>query len=104
MTGGGAHAPVLEVRGLTVDFPAGRVLDDVSFALHRDQTLAIVGESGSGKSMTALSIMRLLPPRAVVSGGSVTLRGGVGQGAALSERFSAQSPRGCTPRLHGLQW
>jgi ABC-type dipeptide/oligopeptide/nickel transport system ATPase component len=80
MKAGGPLAPVLEVRGLTVDFPAGRVLDDVSFALHRDQTLAIVGESGSGKSMTALSIMRLLPRGAVLSGGSVTLRGGAGTG------------------------
>lgn len=70
-----AESPILRVKELTVDFPAGRVLDSVSFALHRDQTLAIVGESGSGKSMTALSIMRLLPRGARVIAGSVELGG-----------------------------
>lgn len=63
---------VLDIAGLTTELPAeGRwlsVLRDVSFRIAARETLALVGESGSGKSMTALSIMRLLPPLARVSG------------------------------------
>ena len=58
-------APLLEVRDLSVAFGRGEkartVVDRVSFALERGQTLALVGESGSGKSVTAQSIVRLLP-------------------------------------------
>jgi peptide/nickel transport system ATP-binding protein len=58
--------PLLKVRGLTVAFRTGGawrdVVEDLSFALAPTETLAVVGESGSGKSVTALSIMRLLPP------------------------------------------
>ncbi len=60
--------PALVVEGLTVSFRmrAGwfAAVRGVSFALARNETLALVGESGCGKSVTALSIMRLLPPRA----------------------------------------
>jgi len=65
---------VLQVDGLRTYFytPAGMVqaVEDVSFEVERGQTLAIVGESGCGKSMTALSIMRLIPdpPGKIVSG------------------------------------
>jgi len=58
-------APLLDVRDLSVAFGQGAkahvVVDRVSFALKRGQTLALVGESGSGKSVTAQSIVRLLP-------------------------------------------
>ncbi len=71
---------VLAVEGLrTVFFTRQGVVkavDDVSFALRRGETLAIVGESGCGKSMTALSLMRLIPePPGKIVGGSVTLNG-----------------------------
>ncbi len=71
---------VLAVEGLrTVFFTRQGVVkavDDVSFALCRGETLAIVGESGCGKSMTALSLMRLIPePPGKIVGGSVTLNG-----------------------------
>jgi peptide/nickel transport system ATP-binding protein len=58
-------APLLRVSGLSVDFasPRGavRVVEDLSFDLHQGETLCIAGESGSGKSVTALSLMGLLP-------------------------------------------
>jgi len=57
--------PVLRVAGLTTAFRvAGQwktVVDDVSFEIGARETVAVVGESGSGKSVTALSIMRLVP-------------------------------------------
>jgi peptide/nickel transport system ATP-binding protein len=65
---------VLEVEGLrTYLFTRAGVVkgvDDVSFSLRRGETLAVVGESGCGKSMTALSIMRLVPepPGRIVDG------------------------------------
>src|SRR6201993_2547796 len=71
---------VLDVKGLqTVFFTASglfRAVDDVSFHVRRGETLAIVGESGCGKSVSALSIMRLVPdPPGRIVGGSITLEG-----------------------------
>ena len=71
---------VLDVKNLrTVFFTNSglfRAVDDVSFTVRRGETLAIVGESGCGKSVTALSIMRLVPdPPGRVIGGSVMLEG-----------------------------
>ncbi|HEX3913529.1 MAG TPA: ABC transporter ATP-binding protein [Steroidobacteraceae bacterium] len=54
--------PLLQVRNLTVDFGAQRVLSDVNFDLFRAETLGLVGESGSGKSTLARAILRLLRP------------------------------------------
>ena len=56
---------LVEVNNLSVAFGAKRVVEGVSFTLDRGETLALVGESGSGKSVTALSLLQLLP-----SGGS----------------------------------
>jgi peptide/nickel transport system ATP-binding protein len=71
---------VLEVKGLqTVFFTASglfRAVNDVSFNVRRGETLAIVGESGCGKSVTALSVMRLVPdPPGRIVGGSIVLEG-----------------------------
>jgi len=52
---------LLTVSNLSVAFGDRRVVDAVSFTLDRGETLALVGESGSGKSLTALSLMQLLP-------------------------------------------
>jgi peptide/nickel transport system ATP-binding protein len=75
-----AATAVLEVEGLRTELSSGRgvikAVDGVSFSLRRGETLAIVGESGCGKSMTALSIMRLVPePPGKIVGGSVRLDG-----------------------------
>ena len=75
-----APEPVLRVEGLCVSVrtEAGLkpLVEDLSFTLHRGETLAIAGESGSGKSITSLAIMGLLPPPAVrVTGGRVALSG-----------------------------
>jgi peptide/nickel transport system ATP-binding protein len=70
----------LEVTGLQTYFYTRdgivRAVEDVSFHVDRGETLAIVGESGCGKSMTALSIMRLIPdPPGRIVGGSIVLDG-----------------------------
>lgn len=59
---------VLTVNNLSISFGEIPVVRDVSFALQRGATMALVGESGSGKSLTALSVMGLLPPSAKLSG------------------------------------
>jgi peptide/nickel transport system ATP-binding protein len=61
-----AEAPIIAVENLVTAFRTGGgwhpAVRDVSFAVQRNETLAIVGESGCGKSVTALSIMGLVPP------------------------------------------
>ena len=65
-------APLLKVRGLNVTFrlPTGAVpaVKNISFDVNAGEVLALVGESGSGKSVTASSLMQLLPDIATISG------------------------------------
>ncbi len=72
-----ASSPFLEVSRLSLGFETPRgflpAVEDVSFSLGRGEVLGLVGESGCGKSATALALMRLLPPNARVSGGSLLL-------------------------------
>lgn len=71
-----ASKPLLQVQGLTVAFDdAVPVVQDVSFEVLPGETVGIVGESGSGKTMTALSIMCLLPPGARIVRGSILFDG-----------------------------
>lgn len=69
---------VLEVDGLQTELEAGAetvyAVDGVSFELRRGECFALVGESGCGKSMTALSLMRLLPAAGRITGGAVRLK------------------------------
>jgi len=72
--------PLLSVRNLQVSFSAGGQLipavKGVSFDIDRGETVALVGESGSGKSVTALSILKLLPyPQASHPGGEIRFHG-----------------------------
>ncbi len=59
---------LVEVSGLNVAFGHRRVVRDVGFDVAAGEVLALVGESGSGKSLTALSLLRLLPPGAACTG------------------------------------
>src|ERR1019366_9037859 len=73
-----SEEPLLEVTDLQVSVaspPFDRIVRGVSFALRRGQVLGVVGESGSGKTMTALSLLGLLPPSVRLTGGSIRFRG-----------------------------
>ncbi|MGZ4996319.1 MAG: ATP-binding cassette domain-containing protein, partial [Methylobacter sp.] len=66
--------PILAVRHLNVIFNHRQtVVDDISFDIHAGETFALVGESGSGKSMTALSVLRLLPNNARLNADAINL-------------------------------
>ena len=72
--------PLLSIRDLSIAFGYGArevlAVDRVSFDIRKGETMALVGESGSGKSITALSVMKLLPyPAAHHPSGSITFQG-----------------------------
>ncbi len=76
----GTHAPLLSVRDLSVAFHQGGetslAVDRVSFDIHKGEVVALVGESGSGKSVSANSILRLLPyPSASHPSGAILFKG-----------------------------
>ena len=117
--------PVLEARGLRVEFPArrgrgpARAVDDVNLAIGRGEIVALIGESGCGKSTLARALVGLVQP----SGGEVSYAGATLRhtGAALREhrrhvQLVLQDPAGALnprqnvfdavaegPRLHGLR-
>jgi oligopeptide/dipeptide ABC transporter ATP-binding protein len=70
---------VLEVHGLTTTFPteagAAAVVDGIDLHVARGEVLALVGESGCGKSMTALSLLRLVPKPGRITAGRIVLNG-----------------------------
>lgn len=74
-----ATEPALSVRELHTYFdqtaPVVRAVDGMSFDIEQGECLAVVGESGSGKTMTALSLVRLLPPGARIVSGGVSMAG-----------------------------
>ncbi|MCB1647378.1 MAG: ABC transporter ATP-binding protein, partial [Pseudomonadales bacterium] len=103
---------LLSVENLATEFDTDegvvRAVDDVSFSINRGETLGIVGESGCGKSVTALSVMRLLPqPMGQIVGGKVMFEGrdlaqlplsemqkvrGAGIGMVFQEPMTALNP------------
>jgi len=74
-----ASEPMLQVRELSTvletESGLARAVDALSLSIERRETFALVGESGSGKSMTALSLLRLLPDNGRIASGSVALGG-----------------------------
>ena len=67
---------LLKVENLITQLRNGvRIVDDISFGIKQGETFALLGESGCGKSMTALSLMRLLPDGMVHAGGTAQLDG-----------------------------
>src|SRR5260370_7411030 len=90
-------APLLEVRDRKTELlrheGVVKAVDGVSFGLHAGETLGIVGESGCGKSVTALSIMRLIPRPGRIVGGSVLFEGRdlVGLSAAEMQEVRGES-------------
>src|SRR5258706_6660379 len=73
--------PLLELENLSTHYVSAggarvvRAVDEVSLTLEAGSTLGIVGESGSGKSTLALTILRLLPPAAQITGGEILFEG-----------------------------
>jgi oligopeptide/dipeptide ABC transporter ATP-binding protein len=71
--------PILDIKGLTVQFETSagilRAVNDLSLKITHAQTLAVVGESGCGKSVTALSIMRLVPAPGEITAGEIRMNG-----------------------------
>ncbi len=77
-----AMSPVVKVNSVTAGYGSEDILKEVSFEIHRGQTVAIVGESGSGKSTAARVITGLLPPRV----GDIQLNGKI-----LPKSFKARN-------------
>jgi peptide/nickel transport system ATP-binding protein len=82
-------SPLLDVRGLSTCFPGSRgeipVVDEVSFSIDPGEVLALVGESGCGKSMTALSILRLVPKPGQIRSGEMLMAGRDIRGLSIPE-------------------
>ena len=75
-----SDAPLLSVRDLSVAFAQGgstvTAVDHISFDIAKGETVALVGESGSGKSVSALSVLKLLPyPSASHPSGQILFKG-----------------------------
>jgi len=72
-------APLLEVRGLRIEFPTRRgtlvAVDDISFSIAPGEVLGVVGESGAGKSLTGAAVIGLLEPPGRIARGEVKLAG-----------------------------
>ena len=63
---------LLSIKNLTINFKENQnVVDNVSIDIPKGKTVAIVGESGSGKTLSALSILKLLPTNANIKNGSI---------------------------------
>ena len=75
----GGASPLLAVDDLSVAFPDGGrwvpIVRQVSFTVGRGEMVGLVGESGSGKTLTALALMRLVPPPGRITGGRIGLDG-----------------------------
>jgi len=67
--GGGSPIPLLSINSLDISFKGGtHAVKGINLTMHKGELLALVGESGSGKTLTALSLLKLLPPEARMTG------------------------------------
>jgi peptide/nickel transport system ATP-binding protein len=106
--------PLLSVRGLSTRFDAAAAgLDGVSFDIPRASIVALVGDSGSGKSLTALSILGLLPAGAHVVAGQLLFQGRDLLAASAAERHAVrgrgiamifQEPATALSAVHTVGW
>ncbi len=75
----GPNEPLIRVRNLSIEFSTEvgtvRAVDDISFDVHPGETLGVVGESGCGKTVTALSLLRLIPSSGRIVSGSIAMGG-----------------------------
>ncbi len=80
--------PIIQIENLNVGFSARQgmfdVLHGISFALYRGKTTCVVGESGSGKSVTARTILNMVPRPGVINGGRILFRPGAGKAIDLT--------------------
>ena len=87
---------LLEIEGLTTTFPSDgervAVVEDVDLHLEAGEVLALVGESGCGKSMTALSILRLVPRPGRIDAGRIALAGRELQSLPVTEMREVKHP------------
>ncbi len=88
---------LLTVNNLQISFGTGvasfQPVQDITFGLHAGSVLALVGESGSGKTMTALSIMRLIPPPGIITAGSILFEGKNVLSASAEELLTIRGSR-----------
>ena len=88
---------LLEVEGVVTQFPGARgplpIVDGSNFRVERGEVLALVGESGCGKSMTALSLMRLVPKPGRIVAGQIRLEGQDLMGLPVTEMRQVRGRR-----------
>jgi peptide/nickel transport system ATP-binding protein len=89
-----AASPIIQIQDLNVGFSSRKgvvdVLHGVSFDLHRGRTTCVVGESGSGKSVTARTILNMVPRPGIINGGRILFR----PDASEAMDLTALPPRG----------
>ncbi len=102
---------ILSVRNLSIGLPKGMdrqfAVRDISFELRAGEILCIIGESGSGKSVTANTIMGLLPSTMQISGGEIDFRGrtsskclSVSAGFCVEDLYRSYFKILCRPSTH----
>ncbi len=105
---GRAGGPLIEVRGLRVDYGLGpdavHAVIDADLTLVSGAVLGLAGESGSGKSTLAYAMTRLLRAPGIITGGQVLLRGGTGPAGEPAQAGAIDLLAADERQLRGLRW